>query len=137
MLTPATESHLVERLESLRVLVIDDLPDSAESMRELLEIEGAIAVAETEAGEAIERAHAEQFDVIICDIAMPGMDGHTMLREIRKSPLNANTPAIAHSGYGGPEDAARSKAAGFQMHLVKPTSLEQLIEAIEGARRST
>jgi two-component system CheB/CheR fusion protein len=119
-----------ERLRGIRLLVIDDAPANAEILRELLQLEGADAMLETSAHDAIRRAANQAFDVIISDLAMPGMDGYTMLRELRTSPLNADTPAIAYSGFGGSEEEARSKAAGFDRHLTKPADLDQLIEAI-------
>jgi two-component system CheB/CheR fusion protein len=58
------------------------------------------------------------------------MDGYTMLGELRSSPLNASTPAIAYSGYGGAEEVERSRKAGFNVHLTKPVDVERLLAAI-------
>jgi two-component system CheB/CheR fusion protein len=124
-----------ERLRGIRLLVIDDAPANAEILRELLQLEGADATLETSAHDAIRRASNQSFDVIISDLAMPGMDGYTMLKELRASPLNADTPAIAYSGFGGPEEEARSRKAGYALHLTKPADLDQLVEAIVSLAR--
>jgi len=56
---------------------------------------------------------------------------------MRASGVNSATPAIAYSGFGGPEEVARSKAAGFDVHITKPVDLEQMVEAIDSLRRRT
>jgi two-component system CheB/CheR fusion protein len=123
-----------ERLKGMRVLVIDDAQANAEALAELLRFEGADATAESNAAAAVERARAEPYDVIVSDLAMPKMDGYEMLQQIRAGTLNAATPAIAYSGYGGPEEAARSKAAGFDLHITKPVDLPRMLDAIDALR---
>jgi two-component system CheB/CheR fusion protein len=118
------------QLAGLRLLIIDDLADNASAMAELLQFEGAAVAVEVSAHAAIRRAANETFDVIISDLAMPEMDGYTMLGELRSSPLNASTPAIAYSGYGGAEEVERSRKAGFNVHLTKPVDVERLLAAI-------
>ena len=125
------------RLAGLRVLIIDDLVDNAAAMSELLRYEGADVAYEVTAHDAIRRASVEAFDVIISDLAMPEMDGFTMLGHLRKSTINANTPAIAYSGYGSASEVERSKRAGFELHLTKPVDMEKLLTSIESlAHRS-
>ena len=119
------------RLAGLRLLVIDDLRDNADAMGELLRYEGADVAIETTAQGAIRRAQAGVFDGIISDLAMPKMDGHTLLRKLRSTSLNADTPAIAYSGYGGADETSRSKAAGFELHLTKPVDIDVLLDSIE------
>jgi two-component system CheB/CheR fusion protein len=123
------------RLQGMRLLVIDDAPGNVEAMRMLLELEGAEVATEVNAQDAIGRARTQSYDAIVSDLAMPGMDGYEMLKELRASPLNATTPAIAYSGYGGSEEAERSRAAGFQLHLTKPVDLERLVAAIQSMAR--
>jgi two-component system CheB/CheR fusion protein len=131
---PQTSMAIGERLQGVKVLVIDDAAASAEAMSELLKLEGAEVAAETNAPDAIKRARRQAFDVIVSDLAMPKMDGYEMLQQIRLGTINAGTPAIAYSGYGGPEEVARSKAAGFDVHITKPVDLVQLLDAIDALR---
>ncbi|MNR14537.1 Chemotaxis protein CheY [compost metagenome] len=65
---------------------------------------------------------------MLLDIGMPDMDGHELMRQIRKDSLNQKTPAIALTGYGREEDVARAAQSGFDRHLSKPISLEALID---------
>jgi two-component system CheB/CheR fusion protein len=118
------------RLKDLRVLVIDDVAANGDALRDLLEFEAADVTVESSPAAAIERAQNERYDLIISDIAMPEVDGYTMLKSIRASSLNASTPAIAYSGYGGPAEVERAQAAGFAMHLTKPIGVDMLLDAI-------
>jgi two-component system CheB/CheR fusion protein len=131
VVSPTDVPEAAGPLTGVRILVIDDLADNAAAMSDLLAFEGADAVLEVTAHDAIRRARNERFDVIISDLAMPEMDGYTMLANLRRSPLNAQTPAIAYSGYGGAEEITRSKQAGFALHLTKPVDVERLIASIE------
>ena len=125
------------RLAGRKLLIIDDMADNASAMGELLQFEGADVALEVTAHDAIKRAANERFDLIISDLAMPEMDGYTMLAQLRRSPLNATTPAIAYSGYGGADEVGRSKEAGFALHLTKPVDVEHLLDAIESILRTS
>jgi len=120
----------VRALDRKRILIVDDVVTSGEALRELLELAGADVTLETSSVNAVRRTEETPFDALICDIAMPGFDGYAMLRRIREMPLNAQTPAIAYSGYSGPSDRERARGAGFGLHLTKPVDVESLIEAI-------
>jgi CheY-like chemotaxis protein len=72
-----------------------------------------------------------QLDVAIVDIGLPGMDGYELARQIRSAPDSRKVTLIALTGYGLPEDHKRSRAAGFDRHLVKPVAPEDLQRAIE------
>jgi two-component system CheB/CheR fusion protein len=135
LLAPRISQDNGARLKGMRILVIDDAPNSVEALSELLRTEKAQVVAATSAADAIEHARNDAFDVIVSDLAMPKMDGYEMLQQIRSNGRNAQTPAIAYSGYGGIDEAARSKAAGFQIHLAKPVELATLVDAIESVRK--
>jgi two-component system CheB/CheR fusion protein len=126
------------RLEGTRVLIVDDSVANGEALRDLLELEGARVVVETSAQSAIQRGKKEGFDVVISDIAMPELDGYATLKGIRASKLNAETPAIAYSGYGDKTDVDHARAAGFDTHLTKPVDVQTLIGAIgDLAKRRT
>ncbi len=109
-----------------RVLVIEDNADAAEMLRELLETaEHEVEVAgDGRAGVAAARALRP--DLVLCDIGLPEMDGYEVARALRSDPSLASTLLVAVSGYALPDDLARASEAGFDRHLAKPVSLEQL-----------
>ena len=117
-----------------RIIFSDDSAANGEALRDLLELEGAQAVVETSAQAAIKRGKKERFDVMISDIAMPEVDGYAMLKGIRASKANADTPAIAYSGYGGNAEVQRARTAGFDVHLTKPVDVQTLIATIADLR---
>ena len=80
--------------------------------------------------EALDKARAQPFDVIVSDLAMPGMDGMSLLRQIRAMPGFANAAAIACSGFNRRQDVQQALAAGFDAHLSKPIGVRDLIDAI-------
>ena len=91
-----------------KVLIIEDNADAADSLRELLELEGhAVEVARTGPdGIALAREHAP--DVVLCDIGLPGMSGYDVARTFRADPELSGVPLVAVSGYALPEDLARA-----------------------------
>jgi len=104
----------------VRVLVVEDNRDSAESLRMLLSTQGyEVALAFTGI-EGVEAARSARPDVVICDVGLPGMDGYAVARAIRMNPATAKTRLIAVTGYGEHEDRVRALASGFDTHLVKP-----------------
>jgi two-component system CheB/CheR fusion protein len=129
----ADDRKAARRLDGLRVLVVDDDVASAEALHELLHDEGARVRAANSARDALALAERRDFDVVISDVAMPGMDGHAFLRKLREDPRYANVPAIACTGYGGDADVSRAEAAGYVAHLVKPLDIAGVIAAIRTA----
>jgi PAS domain S-box-containing protein len=104
----------------LRILVVDDNRDSAESTYLLLSNWGHdVETAHDGAGAlaAVERSHP---DIVLLDIGLPGIDGYEVARRIRATAAGANTALVAMTGYGQADDRRRSSEAGFTMHLVKP-----------------
>jgi two-component system, chemotaxis family, CheB/CheR fusion protein len=93
-------------------------------------MEGAHVRGTTRPEEALVLAAQHDFDVIVSDLAMPGMDGLTLLRRIRSTTRNRNTPAIATTGFNRPQDVARATAAGFDAYVSKPLSIPELIGVI-------
>lgn len=112
-----------------KLLVVDDNEDAAELIAELLRSHGYEVAVAHDGPEALERAHREPPTLAVLDIGLPVMDGielGTRLRALRPTIL------IAVSGYGQAVDRARTKAAGFASHHVKPVDFGELLATIEG-----
>lgn len=118
-----------------RILVVDDNEDAADMMVVLLERLGHDVRGTYDSAAALQLAVAMQPDVAILDIGMPVMDGYELARRIGEQPELARTQLIALTGYGQPEDRARSEHAGFRAHLVKPVSMDALVQAIDADGR--
>jgi signal transduction histidine kinase/ActR/RegA family two-component response regulator len=124
---------------SLRVLVIEDHRDAAESLRMLLELSGERVEVTHEGSAGLEAARRSVPDVVLCDIGLPGMSGYEVARALRDCVETAGVYLVAVSGYGQPEDREKSLRAGFDAHLVKPVEpdeLRRLLAARKGPRRS-
>jgi PAS domain S-box-containing protein len=118
---------------ALRVLVVDDNLDSAETMVALLRAWGHDVRAATEGPEALSAAAAFAPNVVLLDIGLPGMSGYEVAERLRDS----ESVLIAVTGYGQREDALRARQAGFSQHLVKPVDphrLRQLLSDISAER---
>ncbi len=119
------------RLEGLRVLVVEDFADARETVRIVLQREGAVVTEAASAAEALAFLQAGPFDIIVGDIGMPEEDGLSMIQRIRGLPGQAGrTPAIALTAWGMDEDRERALAAGYQAYIVKPTDPGTLATAI-------
>jgi CheY-like chemotaxis protein len=109
----------------LRVLVVDASPDCATTLQWLLQSWGHEAVVATDGPTALELADSFRPDMVILDIALPGMDGYELAKRLRKP--NSETPLIVvHSGYSSDADISRSLKAGFLAHLAKPVDPEDI-----------
>jgi two-component system CheB/CheR fusion protein len=109
-----------------RVLIIEDNVDAAESLREMLELNGHEVEAASTGPDGIEKAHRFKPDVLLCDIGLPGMDGYEVARAFRSDESLDGTFLVALSGYAMPDDLERAANAGFHIHLAKPPSIERL-----------
>jgi len=111
-----------------RVLVIEDNPDVAQSLRLVLEIQGhSVHVART-GREGIDTARTLRPEVVLCDLGLPGIDGFAVGRALRRDPVLAGMTLIAVSGYAQPEDAERARDAGFERLLTKPVDPDDLAQ---------
>ena len=111
---------LTKNRRTLRVLVVDDYPDSAESMALLLRLQGYEVDAAQNGVAALQRAQAQRPDVVLLDVSMPGMDGLEVVRQLRKLFPDQAPLLIAITAHGFEEDRRRCLEAGFHLHLVKP-----------------
>jgi signal transduction histidine kinase/CheY-like chemotaxis protein len=112
--------------EMRRILLVEDNPDHAATMRDFLELSGhevALASSGADGVAAARRFHPE---VVLCDLGLPGMNGFEVAAELRRDPSTASAKLIAVTGYGAEEDRRRSREAGFDLHLTKPVDPGQL-----------
>jgi two-component system CheB/CheR fusion protein len=110
---PSAGSHL-------RILVVEDNRDGADSLRLLLELLGHEVRVAYSGPEGVATAREFRPDVVLCDIGLPGLDGYGVARELRLNPTTARVRLLALTGYGQDEDLRRSREAGFDHHLIKP-----------------
>jgi CheY-like chemotaxis protein/two-component sensor histidine kinase len=115
---------------SRRLLVVDDNIDAAESMAIVLRMEGFEVRTAHDGESAIAMATEYQPHVILLDLGMPKMNGYDVARRVRREPWGQQVVLVACTGWGQPEDRRRSKAAGFDHHLVKPVSPESVIDLV-------
>jgi PAS domain S-box-containing protein len=119
-------------LESLRVLVVEDEPDTREFLKRLLESQGATVIVAGSAQEALVAVRDQQPQIMISDIGLPDVDGYDLIRTIRQDDQQRRNavPAIALTAYARPEDRARALLAGYQAHLAKPVEPGELLMTI-------
>jgi two-component system, chemotaxis family, CheB/CheR fusion protein len=128
ILQPQPVSPLAEgELEGAHILVVDDTRDTLEMMRILLTGEGAVVVAASSGTEGLRMAEHTQFDLVLSDISMPGMDGYEFLQNLRSQPLYTDIPAIAITGFGRESDVERARQAGYTTHVTKPIDFDHLV----------
>ncbi len=120
------------RLRGVRVLVVDDEPDNAELVGEILRRQGAVVALADSSPAALAVMAMAPFDVLLCDISMPQEDGYTLLRKARAllASLDRVMPAAALTAHSGAEDVARCLSAGFQAHLSKPLDPDRVIDTV-------
>jgi CheY-like chemotaxis protein len=119
-------------LTDIRVLIIDDEPDSRELLSVILSQARAEAMTVASAAEFLTALKSFQPDVVVSDIGMPEVDGYTLLRQVRSllPEQGGQVPAIALTAYAGEIDRQQAIAAGFQRHITKPIEPDQLVVAI-------
>lgn len=119
---PAPEQHMrpVEPPKAHRILIVEDNVDSREMLREWLEMSGHQVSEAADGPSGLEAALEQRPDVALIDVGLPGIDGYEMARRVREALGEEPMILIALTGYGSPEDRRRSRAAGFDAHLVKP-----------------
>ena len=119
---------------SVPVLIVEDSSETLELLEMLFKRQGYEVRGAASAAEAVQRVRERRPGLIISDISMPGVDGYTLLAELRRMPGLEAVPAIALTGHAMDEDRARALAAGFAVHIAKPVDPEELLRV---ARRLT
>jgi signal transduction histidine kinase/integral membrane sensor domain MASE1/CheY-like chemotaxis protein len=121
-------------LVGLRVLTVEDDPDSREMLELVLRSQGAEVVSVSSVQEALQVLSDNGWkpELLVSDLGMPEEDGYDLMRKLRSrtAEQGGNLPAIAITGYAGQEESERALAAGYQMQLTKPVNWNDLIKTI-------
>lgn len=123
---------------SLRMLIVDDNRDAADSLAMLLRTPGNEIRTAYDGLEALQAASEFRPEVVLLDIGLPNIDGHEVAQRLRREPWGQRVCLIAVTGWSDESDRARSRAAGFDHHLVKPLDtglLAQLLSSVERSAR--
>jgi signal transduction histidine kinase len=131
---PAVPPNLPS-LRGVRILAVDDNEDALEVLSAVLSAAGADVRVASSAERAIDQWQQHASDVLLCDLAMPQMDGFQLLERIRSLDARSGTltPAIAVTAYTSEESIARSARAGFQQHITKPHDPGTVVRAVASA----
>jgi len=128
LLNERTEPRLLPM--SLRVLVVDDNADVRDMMRTFLELAGHEVHHAVSGPDAVEKAARVLPDLALVDLGLPGFDGLEVATRLRAEAATRGILLIAMTGYGQPEDRRRTQEAGFEGHIVKPVTSDQLTDVI-------
>lgn len=136
-LCPAPTATEMNDLNGVRILVIDDEPDSRELVAFVLEQANASVTSAASAWEALQTV--EQFvpDLIVSDIGMPEMDGYMLMQQLREIESIQLVPAIALTAYAGEFDRQQAIASGFQTHLPKPVDPDAIVKSVIALMQSS
>ncbi len=119
-----------------RILVVDDLAASAETLMTLLEMEGFDVKTASEGMAALKIAEDFRPDVVLLDIGLPGMNGFEVAHRLRSQPESRDALLIALTGYGEAESRSRSVQAGFDFHMVKPADVNLLLSMLADPKQA-
>jgi CheY-like chemotaxis protein len=127
----APEPRAASRVETgpairRRILIVDDNEDGAASLAMMLKLGGHETETAHDGLEAVEAAERFRPDAMLLDIGLPKLNGYEVCRRIRERPWGKDVVLVAVTGWGQDEDRDRSKAAGFDTHVVKPVDREVL-----------
>ena len=114
----------------LRILVVDDLADAADSLAILLRIVGHEVRTAYDGTAALIAAEQFQPHAVLLDIGLPRLDGYQVAQRLRQMPVLQRVCLIAISGYGRESDVERAYQAGFDLHLLKPVNADRLTTAL-------
>jgi CheY-like chemotaxis protein len=129
-----TEPEVIETTPR-RVLIVDDNSDAADMLALLLQLDGHQVQAVYSSRDALERAQSFHPDIMLLDIGLPEINGYEVAERLRAMPQLKDIRLVAVTGYGRSEDRARTRAAGFDDHLVKPVEAIELKRVLEVCQR--
>jgi len=129
-------SHRV-KIDTARVLVIDDEPEITDIVETFLTESGYIVGVENSSQNAVAKAREFEPAIILLDIMMPGQDGYHICQELKKDPELCHVPVIFLTGKDRADDMGRSFKSGGDMFIKKPFSCERLLEIVNIVIMST
>jgi CheY-like chemotaxis protein len=118
---------------SKRVLILDDHPDSADSLGAVVEMCGHIPLVAYDAETALEMAHDSPPDIFILDLALPVLSGYYVAWHLRAQPQFRESLMVALSGYTDMSDVRRALNAGFDLHVAKPISAVDVARILDNS----
>jgi CheY-like chemotaxis protein len=121
-----------QRLDGIRVLVIEDDADSRDLVAAVLAQSGAVTFTSASAGDGMSMARRVRPDVLVCDLAMPDEDGLAVVRKLKSwaAEVGVTLPALALSAYARAEDRDRALTVGFDLYMTKPVEPTDLVRAV-------
>jgi signal transduction histidine kinase len=131
--SPAPEPVRADK--GVRVMVVDDNADAADSLATLLRTHGYATEVEYRGLAALEHAARDCPDVMLIDIGLPDLDGYRLAQRLRADPATSGAVLIAATGYGQARDREQALAAGFAHHLVKPIDMMALMRVLETVKK--
>jgi signal transduction histidine kinase/ActR/RegA family two-component response regulator len=128
---PLEEAQGAQLDRPLRLVLVDDNADAADSLSQLLSVQGYRTAVEYDARSALRLARVERPDAMLVDIGLPDIDGYHLAEQLRAMPETRDTVLVAITGYGQARDRERAIEAGFAHHLVKPVDMTALVRILE------
>jgi PAS domain S-box-containing protein len=129
----AARAHSAAKLLRRRVLVVEDEKDSGAFLRLLLEADGHEVSIADNAADGLAQLASFRPDIALVDVGLPGMDGYELARRARILPTGKRIKLIAITGYGGEKNRQRARKAGFDLHVTKPVSYEELVRVFRAS----
>ena len=128
--------RIPESLKHTQILIVDDVTSMRSLLKATLRDFGFLMISEAEDGnQAINKIKQRPFDLIICDLAMPGLSGLEVLKEVRSNPKTNQLPFIMLTGSAGINNVKEAIAAGVNAYLVKPiqanTAFSKIVQVLE------
>jgi CheY-like chemotaxis protein len=131
----AAGTTTIESPRPMRILIVEDNEDAAQSLALLLELGGHAVETAPDGPAALAKVAASMPDAILVDIGLPGMSGYEFAQAVRRDFKAQSALLVAVSGYGSPEDKAKSARSGFDAHLVKPVDFRALLALLASRTR--
>ena len=125
----ARAAQLRQRSEALRILIVEDHADSAEVLRRLLVLDGHDVVVAGTVHDALRLSEVSHFTRLLCDIGLPDGSGLDLVRTLKRA--HPELRAVALSGFAMQHDVEEAMQAGFDAHLAKPVTMQQLLTSLQ------
>lgn len=127
---PAPSASAIDAAPSLRILVVDDNADAADSLVLLLRAAGHETCTAYDGHQALREAASFCPQVVVCDIGLPGLDGYQVAARLRADPSLNQPLLVAATGWGSADDRRKALEAGFDLHLTKPVDAMALLDTL-------